>query len=114
MITNLSPEHKQRFLEIKASLTELGYREAAFIRVELLFFEALTISRTYGNEEQGNALLAALKQLQADEYAAASGNFAKAIQRERAIRRFVNGFKILLTKAGKNLFLQLRTSTTMP
>ncbi|HVF82396.1 MAG TPA: hypothetical protein VM884_10695 [Flavisolibacter sp.] len=113
MTTNLFQEHKQRFTEIKASLTELGYREAAFIRVELLFFEALTISRSYGNDEQENGLLAALKHLQADEYAAASGNFAKAIQRERAIRRFVNGFKIILTKACKNLFLQLKATAML-
>lgn len=106
MTTNISPEHKQRFMEIKNGLAELGYREAAFIRVELLFFEALTISRSYGNDEQENGLLAALKNLQADEYAAASGSFAKAIQRERVIRRFINGFKTILTKAGKNFFLQ--------
>jgi len=110
MTTSLSPEHKQRFIEIKNSLSELGYRESAFIRVELLFFEALTISRNYGKEEQDNGLLTALKNLQADEYATTSGNFAKAIQRERAIRRFVNGFKIILTKAGKNLFLQSKVN----
>lgn len=113
MTANLSQEHKQRFIEIKASLAELGCREATFIRVELLFFEALTISRSYSNNEQENRLLAALKDLQANDYAAASGNFAKAIQRERAIRRFVNGFKIILTKAGKNLFLQLNANALL-
>jgi hypothetical protein len=93
MTTNLSQEHKQRFVEIKNSLAELGYREAAFIRVELLFFEVLTISRNYGTEEEQNGLLSALKNLQAYEYAATSANFAKALQRERAIRRFVTGSK---------------------
>lgn len=105
MTTNISPEHKKRFTEIKSNLSELGCREAAFIRVELLFFEALTISRDYGDDEQENGLLAALKRLQAEEYATANERFAKAIQRERAIRRFINGFKTVLTKGSKNLFL---------
>lgn len=106
MTTAISPEHKRRFTEIKSGLAQLGCRESAFVQIELLFYEALTISRSYGNDTQQNGLLAALKQLQSDEYAATAERFAKAAQREKAIRRFVNEFKIVLTKAGRNLFLQ--------
>ncbi len=105
MTTTISAEHKQRFTEIKNELSLLGAKEAAFIRVELLYFEALTISRRYGDDEEENGLLAALKQVQANEYAATTAKFAKAIQREKAIRKFVNAFRIILTKAGRNLFL---------
>lgn len=106
MTKAISPEHKHRFTEIKNQLSQLGCREAVFIRVELFFYETLTIAREYGDNTQDNGLLAALKQLQADEYTATSEKFAKAIQREKAIRRFINAFRIILTKGCRNLFLK--------
>ncbi len=106
MITAISAEHKRRIIEIKNELSQLGSKEAAFIRVELFFYEALTLAREYGDTTDQNGLLAALKQLQVEEYAATSAKFAKAAQREKTIRRFINSFRNILTKASKNLYIK--------
>ena len=45
---------KQRFEEIRKSITEIGAKESAFIRIEQLFYEAINISRNYGNDVADN------------------------------------------------------------
>jgi len=100
----LSEKHKQQFEDIKNNLAILGAKESHFIKVELLFFEAITIARTYGNDVAGNPLLAALKQLQANQYQETKALFRKSVQRERVIRRFISSLKSTLTAAAKISF----------
>ena len=111
MTTGISAGHKKRFAEMKLQLSQLGSRESAFIQIELIFFEVLTISRSYGSEPEENGLLAALKNLQADEYAATAERFAKATQREKAIRRFINGLRNILMKGMSDSFVLAKTNT---
>jgi hypothetical protein len=99
MITSVSNSHRQRFEEIKKALQLLGCKESQFVKIELLFFEVLTISRTYGDDPQQNSLLAALKNLQHDQYEKTKMATKKAGERESAIRRFVIGLRKALSMA---------------
>jgi hypothetical protein len=93
---------KQRFEEIRKNLTELGSKESAFIRVEQLFYEAINISRNYGNDVSTNKLLSLFKELEADHYQATKAHFKKSSQREHVIKRFINQFKIVLAMGIKD------------
>lgn len=95
---------KQRFEEIRKSLTEIGSKESAFIRIEQLFYEAINISRNYGNEVASNKLLALFKNLEANQYQDTKAHFRKSSQREQVIKRFINQFKIVLAIAIKEYF----------
>jgi hypothetical protein len=103
---SLTVAHKKRLAEIKASLTLLGSTEGSFTRTEILFFEVLNIAHQYGDEASGNYLLASLKDLEAKEYKATAGLFAKAAQREKVIRQFMYALKAIITKAGKDVYVQ--------
>jgi len=96
MAIALSVSHKQRFDEIKKRLSILGNKESSFIQVELLFYEALTISRTYGEDINSNGLLADLRQIQADQYEKTKELTRKSGRRESNIRRFISRFKTAL------------------
>lgn len=93
---------KQRFEEIRKSISSIGPKESAFIRVEQLFYEAINISRNYGNDVTENKLLALFKELEADHYQNTKAHFKKSSQRELVIKRFINHFKIVLALAIKN------------
>jgi len=93
---------KQRFEEIRKSITEIGSKESAFIRIEQLFYEAINISRNYGNNVDDNKLLGLFKDLEADHYKNTKAHFRKSSQREQVIKRFINHFKIVLAVAIKN------------
>jgi hypothetical protein len=41
----ISTSHKQRFDEMKKKMTLIGNKEGSFTQIELLFYEALSISR---------------------------------------------------------------------
>ena len=88
--------HKKRFSEIKQSLQTLGYREDQFVKVELLFFEAINISRTYGDNAAENNLLSALKETQYDQYEKTKVFTKKPKQREILIRKFVLRLKQII------------------
>jgi hypothetical protein len=92
---------KQRFEEMRKSLTEIGPKESAFVRIEQLFYEAINISRNYGNEVTSNKLLALFKNLEANQYQDTKAHFRKSSQREQVIKRFINQFKIALAIAIK-------------
>jgi hypothetical protein len=68
MKNHLSIEHKLLFGEMKKSLSVFGARESNFINVELLFYKAVAVAREYGQDVEENRLLAALKDLQANQY----------------------------------------------
>lgn len=90
-----------RLETMKKQLTAIGSKEYNFIKAELLFYEALEFSRTYGEDMETNELLAALKRVQANEYAHTKELFRKSIQREKVIRQFINAFKSALSAASK-------------
>lgn len=100
----ISTKHKHRFEDIRKDLASIGAKEGVFIKVELLFYEAISIAREYGDEIASNTLLAALKQLQTNEYQQTKSLFKKNTQRERVIQRFISGFRTVLTAAMKNTF----------
>lgn len=97
MPINISRDHFLRFEEIKRNLSLLGPREGAFVKVELLFFEALSISRSYGEDPNENTLLAELKELQHEEYQKTKEATKKVNQRELVIRKFIVKLKRVLT-----------------
>jgi hypothetical protein len=88
---------KEELERMKKQLSLIGSKEGNFISVEILFYEAITFSRTLGDAED-NQLLAALKQIQATEYRAAKEHYSKSTMREKAIRRFISRFKIALAE----------------
>lgn len=100
----LSAAHKLQFEEIKKSLSAIGGKETTFVKVELLFFDAMSVARTYGDDVTENALLSALKELQANQYRETKLLYNKSVQREKAIRRFVSGLKSILTAGIRNEF----------
>ena len=97
MAISISRDHLHRFEEIKRTLNILGAKESSFVKVELLFFEALSISRMYGEDAHENPLLAQLKQLQQDQYQKTKEATKKVSQREQHIRKFVVGLKRALS-----------------
>ena len=99
MIASISTAHQQRLEEIRKDLQSLGYKESQFLKIELLFFEVLTISRTYGNDLEQNRLLAELKTVQHDQYEKTKAHTRKAGQRELSIRRFVISLRKVLSGA---------------
>lgn len=111
MTKELSYKDKQQFEEIKRRLSIIGFKEANFLKIELLFYEAMEIARVYGNDSQENKLLAALKQLQANQYQNTKNLFKKSSQREQVIRRFITGFKTVLSAGIKNLFITPQPTT---
>jgi hypothetical protein len=97
MITPVSKVHRVRLSEIRKSLRALGCKEAQFLKIELLFFEALDISRNYTDDLDDNTLLAALKNVQNDQYQKTKIATRKASERESSIRRFVVSFRKALS-----------------
>lgn len=95
----VSDTHRKRFEEIRKSLQELGHKESQFVKIELLFFEVLTIAKTYGEDAEKNSLLAALKNLRDDQYEKTKIATRKATEREAAIRKFTVGLKKILSVA---------------
>lgn len=106
MTRPISPEHKRKFEEMRKKLLMFGSRESNFIKVELLFYDAIAVARTYGNDENENAMLAAFKDLQNNQYQETKAIFSKREQRERVIRRFISGLKSVLSAGVKNNFVQ--------
>src|SRR5687768_3878874 len=100
MSIDSSTTNKKRLEEIRKSIIEIGPKESSFVRVEQLFYEAITISRNHGKDITDNKLLALFKDLEeSDYYQKTKAHFRKSSQREQAIRRFINQFKTLLAIA---------------
>jgi hypothetical protein len=99
MVLSISSSHKKRFEEIKRNLPLIGYKEDSFSRIELLFFEVLTISRSYGEDPDQNPLLAELKRVHTTEYKRTTEATRKSRQREVNIKHFVMRFKKLLAQS---------------
>lgn len=97
MKTVLSSQHRQRFAEIRKNLDAIGSHEGAFVKIELLFFEALNLARQYGDALDENALLAELKRLHGEPYEKIQGHFKKRSQKELRIRQFIAAFKRVIS-----------------
>jgi hypothetical protein len=93
MEIQIQTEHKQKLAEIYKRLNSLGSKESSFAAVESLFYEAISISRQYGNDLSDNKFLASLKEVELEEYKVTQGHFKKANQREIAIKKFMTRFK---------------------
>ena len=104
MTKELTYEDKQHLEEIKKKLSVIGFKEANFLKIELLFYDAMEIARAYGSDLHENKLLHALKQLQVNQYQDTKSYFKKSSQREQVIRRFITGFKTVLSTGIKNMF----------
>jgi hypothetical protein len=98
----LSLLHKQQFEQIRKDLAAAGAKEGSFVRVELLFFQALAMAKEYGSDEKENSLLAALRHVQRNEYQQTKALFKKNTQRERVIARFIKCLKAVMSTAMKN------------
>ncbi len=96
MTTTISLLHRKRFGEIRKSLTLIGNKEMNFLKIELLFYEVLTIAKDYGDDD-ANELLARLRQLEQNEYRKTKVPTAKSSQRETNIRHFISGLKRILS-----------------
>lgn len=99
MQTIISSEHKLELQRIGKSLTTIGSAESNFPRVEILFYDVLTLARQYGEDPKQNNLLAALQELKEGSYQKTKAFFKKSTQCESAIRRFINQFRSLLIAA---------------
>jgi hypothetical protein len=103
MALEISTEHRHRFDEIKKRLSIIGNRESSFTQVELLFYEALSISRNYGDDVNKNGLLADLKRIQTDQYQKTK-ELTRKSRREINIRHFITKLKTVLS--GKQLITE--------
>ena len=106
----MSHQHRQQFEEMRKRLAAIGSKEGNFIKVELLFYDAITVARQYGGDEKENHLLAALKQLQANQYQQTKALFRKSTQREKVIGRFINELKNILTAGVKDAYFHPQLS----
>ncbi|RYF86883.1 MAG: hypothetical protein EON98_02305 [Chitinophagaceae bacterium] len=104
MTKQLTGEHQLQLENIKKMTASIGAKESSFLKVELLFYEAMDIARLYGNDVEENKLLAALKRLQANAYSDTKVLLKKSSQQEQVIRRFISQFKAILSSGSKNLF----------
>ncbi len=93
MEIQIQPEHKQKLGEIYKRLNSLGSKESAFSSVESLFYEAINISRQYGNDVSENSFLAGLKEVENTEYKLTQAHYKKSNQREIAIKKFMTRFR---------------------
>lgn len=100
----ISTSHKQRFDEMKKKMTVIGNKESGFTQIELLFYEALSISRMYGDDLSKNGLLAELKKIQSDQYQKTKEPTHKSRRRELTIRHFITRLKTALS--GKQLIIE--------
>ena len=100
-MADITGKDKHFLEEMKKQLATLGSKESNFLRVELLFYDALQLARNYGSNLQENKLLADLKQLQSTGYADAKSKCKKVSAQERIIKRFIVQFKLVLKNALK-------------
>lgn len=91
---------------MRKNLLAIGSKEGNFIKVELMFYDAISVARTYGDDENENGLLAAFKELQGNQYQETKALYNKSVQREKVIRHFISGLKSVLSAGMKNAFFQ--------
>src|SRR5438045_2863181 len=90
---SIEKAQKEELEKMKKRLSLINSKEGNFISAEILFYEAITFSRTLHPEAEENQLLASLKQIQAVEYRSAKELYPKSTMKEKAIKRFISRFK---------------------
>lgn len=90
--------------EIRKKLQLLGCKESQFLKIEMLFFEVIDISKSYGENVGENNLLAALKNVQHDQYQKTQTVTRKPAERELFIRKFVITLRKILSNTNKLVF----------
>ncbi|HEY0731671.1 MAG TPA: hypothetical protein VGD33_04585 [Chitinophagaceae bacterium] len=87
---------KTKFDNLRKQLIQTGNKESDFLKVEMIFFDALNYAREYGSDTDSNKLLLALKQLEEEEYHKTKAFFKKSSQREKLIQKFTHRLKHIL------------------
>jgi len=100
MNTLITTPDRKRLDAIRKDLGLLGNKESSFLKVELLFYEALNLAKSYGENAQLNTLLASLRHVQVDAYEKTKEVCRTSAQKERLIRQFIVQFKRAI--AGKS------------
>lgn len=103
MPISISNSHRKRLEEIRKKLQSVGSKECEFLKIELLFYEAISISKSYGEDAAKNNLLAALKDVQHDQYLKTQTVTRKPQERELSIRKFIVSLRKVLS--GSNHFV---------
>jgi hypothetical protein len=93
MTVQMEAADREKIKAIYKRLTTIGNKESSFAAVESMFYDAINISRAYGNDINTNEFLASLKKIEATEYKHTQTIFRKASQRESAIRRFMQSLR---------------------
>jgi len=104
MTISISTTHRKRFEEIRKKLQSLGCRESQFLKIEMLFFEVIDISKFYGEDTGENNLLAALKNVQHNQYQKTQTATRKPAEREFFIRKFIISLRKILSDSNKLVF----------
>ena len=104
MTLSISTNHRKRFEEIRRKLQLLGCKESEFLKIELLFFELISISKSYGEDVAENNLLAALKDVQHSEYRKTQTATRKPGERELSIRKFIVSLRKILSGSNHLVF----------
>ena len=92
---------QHRLEEIRKRLVSIDGRESNFLKIELVFYEAMETARMNEDDPGSDKLLYALKDLQAGAYQDTKKMFKKSSQREQVIRRFMSRLKTILATAIK-------------
>jgi hypothetical protein len=100
----ISTNHKRRLEEIRKKLQSLGCKESEFLKIELLFFEVIDISKFYGEDAAENNLLAALKDVQHGQYQRTQTATRKPQEREVSIRKFIVSLRKILSGSNHLVF----------
>jgi hypothetical protein len=93
MQKQLSNDDKAKLAAIHKALSLLPSTEHAFMKMESLFYDALSIARDYSTSDEKNSFLYNLLRLKEEEFKTAQEKYTKARQHEVAIKQFRSAFK---------------------
>jgi hypothetical protein len=98
-------EQQQQLESLRKKLVGIESKESNFLKIELVFYEAMDAARLQGDNPEENELLTALKHLQAGVYQDTKKRFKKTTQQDQVIRKFANQLKSILAAGIKNASL---------
>src|SRR5687767_7397248 len=98
----MQEQQQQQLESLRKRLIGIEAKEGNFLKIELLFYEAMDAARLQGDNPDENELLNALKQLQAGVYQDTKKRFKKTTQQDQVIRKFANQLKSILAKGIKS------------
>ena len=98
-------EQQQRLESLRKKLVGIDSKESNFMKIELVFYEAIDLARAQGDDQEENELLNALKQLQAGAYQDTKKRYKKTTQQDQVIRKFTSQLKLILATGIKKASL---------